>query len=80
MIKDLQTRMSTQNGLVSQMRLIENRMLSDRIEITRIIATSGLNKEDFASLPEFQTSAGQEILTGVFGEPTWPQLFSKHLR
>ena len=71
---DLVNAMSNMNGLISQQRLLEGRIMSSRDEIIQAIRKSGLTVEQVSAMPEFQTSQGMYIVRCAFFSQEKPHM------
>lgn len=69
---DLAKLMSNLNGLTSERRLIENRIITANHEILTAIKASGLTQVQLEMMPEFRTYAGCVLIQTAF-QPKPPQ-------
>lgn len=69
---DLAKLMSNLNGLTSERRLIENRIITKNQEILAAIKESGLTRVQLEMMPEFRTYAGCVLIQTAF-HPKPPQ-------
>lgn len=63
---DLARMMSNLNGLTSERRLVENRILTANQEILAAIKESGLTRVQLEMMPEFRTYAGCMLIQTAF--------------